>query len=107
MVYGLFPATVLPDELRHMSTRVIFLYIRLSPPPVSYVPDMHRILAPLLYVAMRDPEHGVRDTLFDRELHIAATGYDEVEAQVVNDDVTYVYDDVTHSHTSRLLDTMK
>jgi hypothetical protein len=39
------------------------------------------ILAPLLYVAMRDPEHGLRDTMFDRELHVASTGHDDVEAQ--------------------------
>ena len=81
-MYGLFPATLLPDELKYMVTRIIFLYKRLAPPVVDYTPDMHRILAPLLYVAMRDPAHGLRDRLADRELHISATGHDSVEAQV-------------------------
>jgi len=83
VMYGLFPATVLPEELQHMVTRIIYLYVRLAPPGVSYNPDMHRVLAPLLYVAMRDPDHGLRDTLVDRELHIAATGHDHVEAHAV------------------------
>ena len=81
-MYGLFPATLLPDELKYMVTRIIFLYKRLAPPVVDYTPDMHRVLAPLLYVAMRDPAHGLRDRLADRELHISATGHDSVEAQV-------------------------
>lgn len=83
LMFGLYPAAVLPDNLQHMATRVIFLYVQLTPPSVPYTPDMHRVLAPLLYVAMRDPEHGLRDTMIDRELHIAATGHDHVEAQAV------------------------
>jgi hypothetical protein len=80
-MYGLFPATVLPDELKYMTTRIIFLYMQLTPPAVAYTPDMHLVLSPLLYIAMRDPDHGLRDTLLDRELHVAATGHDHVEAQ--------------------------
>jgi hypothetical protein len=80
VMYGLFPAAVLSEALQHMVTRIIFLYIRLAPTAVSYTPDMHRVLAPLLYVAMRDPEHGLRDGILDRALHLAATGHDEVEA---------------------------
>ena len=83
VMFGLFPAAVLPDHLQHMATRVIFVYVRLTPPSVTYTPDMHRVLAPLLYIAMRDPEHGLRDTMIDRELHLAATGHDHVEAQAL------------------------
>ena len=47
----------------------------------EYIYYTYSILAPLLHVAMRDPEHGLRDTMFDRELHVASTGHDDVEAQ--------------------------
>ncbi len=49
-MFGLFPATVLPDELRHMATRIIFLYVRLTPPFVTYTPDMHRYIYIYIYL---------------------------------------------------------
>jgi hypothetical protein len=59
----------------------VYTYIRTYVYVCEYIYYTYSILAPLLHVAMRDPEHGLRDTMFDRELHVASTGHDDVEAQ--------------------------
>lgn len=78
-VFGVFPALYLPTELAHVTTRIIYTYIRLHP-TVTYSPDMHALLAPVLYIALRDPEEGARDTLIHRERSVAHRRLDRAEA---------------------------
>jgi hypothetical protein len=79
-IFGVYPGTGgLPRDLAHLITRVLYTYLRVHP-AVVYAPDMHHILAPIVWVLARDPKQGLRQGLLDREKSVAYAGLDPLEA---------------------------
>jgi hypothetical protein len=64
-VFGIIPHQIVPEDVGFLISRVIYTYIRLHP-EVSYTPDFHHLVAPIVYVCKSDPELGARDDMYNR-----------------------------------------